>query len=87
MPRPFNPNTYRGWRRLVLERDGNRCVICGDTARLECDHIKSVRDFPELIYSVDNGRVLCNSCHKKTDNYGAKVLKGTRREGNCYGPR
>lgn len=87
MARAFNPNTYRGWRRLVLERDGHKCVLCGATERLECDHIKSYSQHPELRYDITNGRVLCHSCHVKTDNYGAKQLKGRRVERNPYGPR
>lgn len=87
MPRPFNPNTYRGWRKLVLERDGYRCVLCGSTERLECDHIKSYSGHPELRLNVSNGRVLCHSCHVKTESYGAKQLKGRRVERECYGPR
>ena len=80
MPRPFNPNTYHGWRKLVLSAGGGKCAWCGSTEKLECDHIKSVRDFPQLIHDLDNGRVLCLSCHKKTDTYGGKQLKGTIRK-------
>lgn len=81
MPRPFNPNTYRGWRILVLKRDENKCVLCGSLDRIECDHIKSFKYFPELRYDVNNGRALCHWCHVKTSNYGGKQLKGTRRKG------
>lgn len=79
MPRPFNPESYPGWRKLVLMRDNYTCVICGSKDKLECDHILSVRTHNHLIYSVDNGRTLCAPCHRKTDTYGGKALKGTRR--------
>ena len=86
MPRPFNPNNYRGWRILVLKRDVN-CVMCGSSERLECDHIKSFRDHPDLRYDISNGRVLCHSCHVKTDTYGGKARKGMSVEKDCYGAR
>lgn len=79
MPRPFNPNTYHGWRKLVLARD-KKCVQCGSTERLEADHIKPIRTHPHLIYDLANGRALCRECHKKTPTYGGKALKGTRRD-------
>lgn len=85
MPRPFNPKTYHGWRKLVLQRDNYACVICGSTEKIECDHIKPYSKFPDLIYDVNNGRVLCNSCHKKTDTYGGKMLKGRKIEVDPYG--
>jgi len=86
MPRPFNPNSYHGWRKLVLKRDEYKCVACGAKDNLQCDHIKPVKTNPELIYDLDNGRVLCFSCHKKTDTYGGKMLKGRIVERNPYGP-
>lgn len=61
---------YVAWRKKVLERDGNKCVICGNTTNLQIDHIKSFRSFPELRFDIKNGRVLCAICHKKTDSYG-----------------
>lgn len=72
MPRPFNPNTYLGWRRLVFQKDGHACVWCRSTERLESDHIVAFSRAPELRYEVSNGRVLCHECHKMTDTYGAK---------------
>jgi 5-methylcytosine-specific restriction endonuclease McrA len=86
MARLFNPNTYHGWRKLVLARDNHACVVCGAKEGLECDHIKPYRNFPELQFLVSNGRVLCKACHKKTDTYGGKLLKGTTLNRNPYGP-
>ena len=50
------------------------------------DHILPYSKHPERRHDVDNGRVLCHACHVKTDTYGAKQLKGTRRDRNPYGP-
>lgn len=61
---------YRLWRKKVLERDNRTCVLCGSKDRIEVDHVKAFADYPELRFEIDNGRVLCNSCHVKTDNYG-----------------
>ncbi|MDN5872792.1 MAG: HNH endonuclease [Sinobacteraceae bacterium] len=58
-------NTRR-WRRLrlhALKRDGWQCVQCNARGRLEVDHIKAVRDAPELSYDLGNLQVLCRSCH------------------------
>ena len=63
---------YKLWRRAVKERDGNKCIWCGDVESLHADHIKSFRDFPELRFAIDNGRTLCFSCHKTTESYAKK---------------
>lgn len=86
MARVSNPNSYYGWRQRVFARDGNKCVRCGSSERLECDHIKSFSKHPELRCEVSNGRVLCHECHKKTDTYGGKQLLGRRVDKNPYGP-
>ena len=72
MPRPFNPNNYYGWRKLVLTRDNYSCVLCGSKERLETHHIKSYTKFPALRYNLENGQTLCHFCHKKTDSFGGK---------------
>lgn len=65
---------YKEWRRKVYERDGYRCVLCGDntSGNLEADHIKPFAFFPELRFVVSNGRTLCKPCHKNTPTYGVK---------------
>ena len=70
MPRPFNPKTYQGWRKLVLKRDNETCVLCGAKPARECDHILSYSKHPELRFDTSNGRVLCKPCHIKTPTYG-----------------
>ncbi len=52
-------------RMEILERDGFRCKKCGARGRLEVDHVKSVRNNPELAYSPDNLQALCSPCHTK----------------------
>lgn len=70
-------STYKLWRKAVYQRDNYTCVWCGDDrgGNLEADHIKSFVDYPELRFAIDNGRTLCKSCHKKTENWGSKGRK------------
>lgn len=54
------------WKVLRLEakrRDDFKCVKCGARGRLEVDHIKPVRDAPELAFELSNLQTLCVRCH------------------------
>ncbi|WP_338832327.1 HNH endonuclease signature motif containing protein [Bradyrhizobium sp. 27S5] len=56
------------WKVVRLEakrRDGWRCVKCEAVGRLEVDHIKRVKDFPELAYELSNLQSLCGICHSR----------------------
>lgn len=62
---------YKLWREAVYKRDDYTCVFCRQRGgRLQADHIKPFAYFPELRFSIDNGRTLCEPCHKTTDTYG-----------------
>lgn len=67
------PRVYRsiqsGWAKEVLTRDGFKCKSCGSAEKLQAHHIKSVKNFPELLDDINNGETLCFKCHKKTENY------------------
>ena len=55
----------------VFVRDDFTCVLCKVKGkRLQADHILPKCEYPELIFSLNNGRTLCEDCHKKTDTYG-----------------
>jgi|SRR5882762_2058613 len=70
---------YKIWRKTVFERDNYTCLICGEkekvSGHLEADHIKPFAYFPEERFNVNNGRTLCNACHKNTDTYLVKAKK------------
>ena len=68
---------YKIWRKSVFERDHYTCIFCGDNqgGNLESDHIKPFALFPELRFAIDNGRTLCEKCHKKTNTYGNNFNK------------
>jgi len=75
-----NSREYRIWREAVFERDQYSCVFCGVRGGpLNADHIKPFAYFPELRFSLSNGRTLCVPCHKTTDTYSwkAKLHKPT----------
>jgi len=73
MPRPFNPSSYNGWRKLVYRRDSYRCVKCSSAKRIEAHHIIPISSDIKLIYDLANGITLCRACHKQTDTYGGKA--------------
>lgn len=65
----------RATRRLVQQRDGYRCVVCGATERLEVHHIVPRR----LGGSNDpvNLVTLCAACHRRHDRAAAPSLSTT----------
>lgn len=61
---------YKAWRAAILERDDYTCQFCSQRGgALHVDHIKPFAYYKELRLDINNGRVLCVDCHKKTDTY------------------
>jgi len=58
---------YKEWRNDIFENNNYTCQICGDNkgGNLNAHHIKSVRDYPELIHDKNNGITYCRECHIK----------------------
>lgn len=52
-------------RKIVFERDGYACQICGNTEILHCHHIEGVEQNPIESADVDICITLCKKCHKK----------------------
>lgn len=71
-----NSTEYKLWRTAVFTRDKFMCIWGGKEhgSKLNADHIKPFALFPELRFAIDNGRTLCEDCHKKTDTYGWKSV-------------
>ena len=71
------------WRTAIFERDHYTCSWCGakngngKRVVLHADHIRPFCSFPDLRFSIENGRTLCVSCHRKTDTFGSKAKRYT----------
>jgi hypothetical protein len=62
---------FKEWRISVFERDDYTCQDCGIRGgTLHPDHIKPFAYFPESRFDVNNGRTLCENCHRKTETWG-----------------
>lgn len=65
---------FADWRKAVFERDDYTCQFC--RARgvvLHPDHIKQWALYPELRFDINNGRTLCEGCHRQTPTWGRRV--------------
>lgn len=66
---------YQIWRRDVLKRDDYTCQHCKKRGgKLHADHIKPFALYPELRFTLDNGRTLCIPCHHKTETHGYRKM-------------
>lgn len=62
----YRSKRWKSVRFLTKRRDGWKCVKCGASGvRLEVDHIKAIRDAPDLAYDMDNLQTLCVPCHSR----------------------
>ena len=56
---------YEQWRKSVFERDNYTCQECLSKKNLNAHHIKSKKEFPDLIFEINNGKTLCRRCHAR----------------------
>ncbi|MGN4447240.1 HNH endonuclease [Bacillus cereus group sp. MYBK79-1] len=73
----YHPSTTRKFQRLrkqIILRDDGHCVRCRIkfglfiTDNLQCHHIQSWRDYPELAYEESNLITLCKHCNLELGN-------------------
>jgi 5-methylcytosine-specific restriction endonuclease McrA len=56
---------YKDWRLAVFRKDGYQCQRCGYIGKkINAHHIESYYYNKELRINIDNGIVLCKSCHQ-----------------------
>lgn len=58
------------FREVVFERDGHKCVICGEVKDLAAHHITNRNKMPDSGYVPENGITLCNiQCHEIAEDF------------------
>ena len=81
--RIYSSKRWQILRREIFRRDGHRCVLCGASGRLECDHIDPVVS-SVLWFEPTNLRTLCRTCHIKVT---AEEKRTNRLAGNSTDAR
>ena len=74
------------WRRLrmqALVASDGKCECCGrskaDGVKLQVDHIKPRRNYPELAWDINNLQVLCNECNHGKGNWDTTDWRSPRK--------
>lgn len=65
---------YFIWQQEVYKKDNCICRICGSKKDIVAHHLKLFSGFPELRFDVNNGIVLCRSCHGKVHFGKIKII-------------
>jgi len=63
----YSSMRWRKYRKALIDKQGGKCVECGDTPeshKLHIDHIKPLADGGEP-YNEQNLQILCVICHGK----------------------
>jgi len=77
---------HQGWKDEVISRDKSICTICNKFCLYPIvHHVFHVHEYPELTYTLYNGKTLCYDCHMIIHNevsYYRKVgeFRGTLNE-------
>lgn len=66
----MKPKNITEWAIMIKEIKGYRCSKCGATTDLISHHVKERSKYPELALDLDNGIVMCRSCHSRHHNSG-----------------
>ena len=73
---------YNKWRQSILIRSNYKCEkCCKEHEKLHCHHIVSWNKDELLRYDIDNGIVLCPSCHIKEGLKSGEINPGEHLKG------
>lgn len=62
--KPKMLSLLRYWSNTVKHIQNHTCQICGfDGLELDAHHIFPRQDYPQFMFELWNGVVLCNGCH------------------------
>lgn len=88
---------WRALKRACHERDNWRCVACGSSSRLVCDHIRTRPnvDYPTPADVLTNTRTLCDDCDRRIKERangarrrdGNLIVRGCTADGSPLDPR
>lgn len=71
-----NSFEMKKWREAIFARDDYTCQKCNKRGSfLNADHVKPFALYPDLRFSLQNGRTLCVNCHRKTATYGGRTAR------------
>lgn len=75
------PRKCKAWRKEVLKKDNYMCEVCKRTKDLHAHHIIPWKKSVDLRFDVNNGMILCRSCHAKIEGFKkGRVLTKEQRE-------
>lgn len=71
---------FGGNKQKVLERDGNKCILCTETQKLHIHHIDGsggshIRGYENVNNSMENLVTVCFSCHRKIHGYEHRIMQ------------
>ena len=63
----FKREISKKLKKQVKIRDNFTCQVCGlfDLQIMEVDHMRPIRDYPELVEDLNNLVTLCPNCHRR----------------------
>jgi hypothetical protein len=73
-------SSYRNWVKFIKNLYHSVCVVCGSTSILHVHHLESYKKNKEMRTYLNNGVLLCRSCHINFHSFAKKnVTRGNFR--------
>jgi len=71
---------YLVWRSAVYAKDNYVCQNCGSNNILNAHHLNNYKNYPEQRTDINNGIVLCKTCHINFHSYYGKDTNRSQME-------